>query len=510
MTIADIIKNIEILETRGDLLREVASICYDSRNCLPGSMFVAVRGLRVDGHDYINEAVTRGAAAVVHEGDVDVPPEVTSVRVADTRVTLGKLGRNFHGDPSASMLLVGVVGTNGKTTVTYLVESILQAAGYRCGVLGTVNYRYGGRILSAPNTTPESYEMQRILAEMGREGIDAVVAEVSSHALDLHRVDDCAFDLGIFTNLSQDHLDYHGTMERYFQAKRRFFTEVLPSSGKGRAVSMVINVDDPWGRRILEDCRRSAWTYAVDTEAHIRPRRYECTLDGIRADIETPGRRFSVTSPLMGKFNLENLLAATAATLALDVPLEAVVTGIASLRSVPGRLERVNETGQPHVFVDYAHTEDALRRVLENLGRFKRGRIITVLGCGGDRDRGKRPLMGRTAVRGSDVTIITSDNPRTEDPMAIIGEIESGIPADVIKVPPDASAVSEQGIYTVIPDRGTAIEMAVRLASPEDMVLIAGKGHENYQIVGERKIFFDDRLAAREALWQHHRRRGAS
>ncbi len=502
MEILKLLNNLDVREAKGELSGDVPSVCYDSRQCKQGSLFVAVSGLKVDGHHYVGEAAKRGAHFVIHEKDIPVIPGISTIRVKDSREALGILGKNFYDDPSSRLCLVSVMGTNGKTTVTYLLESIFSAAGYAAGVLGTVNYRYGDVSLPAPNTTPESLDMQRILREMVDAGVTHVAAEVSSHAVDLRRVDDCDFDVGVFTNLSQDHLDYHGTMERYFAAKKRFFTDILPLSEKGRQTKMIINHDDPWGRRLMVEAALPAWGFGIDTSCAVQAVEYVSTLNGIEAEVDFGTGRMHLKSPLIGKFNLYNILAAVATALCLDISPETVALGIAGLKTVPGRLERVSTSGQPHVFVDYAHTDDALRKVLENLLPFRRGKIITVFGCGGDRDHGKRPLMGEAAAEGSDRVILTSDNPRSEDPLAILKEIEKGMPRDALTkyAPGDFPSSGPGKAYTVIPDRRSAIEKAVSIAGAEDIILIAGKGHEDYQILGDKRIWFDDRVVAAEAL----------
>jgi UDP-N-acetylmuramoyl-L-alanyl-D-glutamate--2,6-diaminopimelate ligase len=508
MQLSLLMRGIDPLGITGRTDGEVASVCYDSRQCRKGSLFVAISGLKADGHEFIADALTRGAGFIIHEGEFHPPAGVTSVRVRDSRRCLGILGKNFFGDPSAGICLIAVVGTNGKTTVTYLLESILRTAGCTVGVLGTVNYRYAGKTLPAPNTTPESFEMQRIIREMADHGITHIVAEVSSHALDLKRVDDCAFDLGIFTNLTQDHLDYHRTMDNYFQAKKRFFSEVLPAGRKNRPQKMIVNTDDPWGRRILRDVGQEVegerLTYGIESPCDVTAASFHLSIDGIEATLLLGGERLSVSSRLMGRFNLSNILAATAGAFALGIPTGSIRDGIAVLIHVPGRLEKVSAAGQPAVFIDYAHTDDALRRVLQNLSLFRTGRIITVFGCGGDRDRGKRPLMGEAASAYSDLAIVTSDNPRTEDPLSIIQEIETGIrTAKFTEAGNPARRPAVRG-YLVIPDRKAAIAAAIGLADTKDIVLIAGKGHEDYQIIGAEKFPFDDRVVAREELtrWQ--------
>lgn len=503
MDIRALLKNMDVREVRGELRGDVSAVCYDSRQCKADSLFIAVSGLKLDGHDYIADAVSRGARFIVHENACPQDGPVC-IRVADSRRALGIIGRNFYRDPSSHLCLIGIVGTNGKTTVTYLIESILSAASFSVGVLGTVNYRFGTQVLPAPNTTPESIDFQRILREMADGGVTHVAAEVTSHAIDLHRVDDCTFALGIFTNLSQDHLDYHGTMEGYFQAKQRFFTEILPRSGPQRPI--IVNGDDPWGRRLLQETANIAplVTFGLADGNDVTASHVNLSPDGIQAVLHSPWGSFPVTSSLTGSFNLSNILAAATASLALGVLPEIVAAGILHLDRVPGRLEKVSGSGsgEPQVFVDYAHTEDALRKALENLQEYKQGRIITVFGCGGDRDRGKRPLMGRAAAALSELVVVTSDNPRTEDPLAIIADIERGLQADGIRKfsPEELPAGTASHGYTVIPDRREAIRAAVSAADPSDTVLIAGKGHEDYQIIGTTRIPFDDRSTAREFL----------
>jgi len=502
MKLEQLLAGIDIINISGNSAGEVSTVCYSADECREGSVFVAIPGLKFDGHDFIRKAIERGAKYIVHEKDLQFPPSVTGVRVAGSRRTLGILAKNYFGDPSANLAVIAVVGTNGKTTITYLLESILKAAGFKCGVLGTVNYRFNDQVYPAPNTTPESYEMQKILRRMVDDGVTHVIAEVSSHAIDLKRVDDCDFDLGIFTNLTRDHLDYHQTMENYFQAKKRFFSEVLPQSGKAHRQKMVINNDDPWGQRILAEVPLAALTYGIEGDCSVKATNFELSLAGISAGINASGKSFSISSPLIGKFNLYNILAAVSAASILDIPQPVIESGIKNMSCVPGRLESVASNSGLHVFVDYAHTDDALRRVLQNLTALKKKRIITVFGCGGNRDRGKRPLMGEAAVSYSDLTIVTSDNPRLEDPLEIIREIEAGIDQQKIQKTDSSNPVAAGGeqSYTVIPDREKAIEAAIEAASPGDIILIAGKGHEDYQIIGATKIPFDDRKIAAHAL----------
>lgn len=502
MKLSQLIEGLNIINISGETSGEVSSLCFSADKCRAKSLFVAIPGLKNDGHDFIDEAISRGAQFIVYEKDRKIPSSVTAVKVPGSRRALGILSRNYFGDPSAGLTLIAVMGTNGKTTISYLLESIFKEAGLKCGVLGTVNYRYNDKIYDAPNTTPESYEMQKILRAMADDGVTHVVAEVSSHAVDLKRVDDCDFDLGIFTNLTRDHLDYHVTMENYFQAKKRFFAEILPRSRKVHSQKMIVNADDEYGQRILKEVSLPALTYGMERNCAIRSSVYDLSLNGLTAEISLAGEHFSIKSPLIGKFNLYNILAAAGAAFILQIPSPGIKRGIENLSHVPGRLESVTSVEGFNIFVDYAHTDDALRRVLQNLSELKKNKIITVFGCGGNRDRGKRPLMGEAATRFSDLTIITSDNPRQEDPMDIISEIETGIDGRKIKKnEPDHLQLNDDSrIYTVIPERKKAIEAAINVAGKEDIVLIAGKGHEDYQILGTEKTLFDDRIVARQIL----------
>ncbi|HRR41408.1 MAG TPA: UDP-N-acetylmuramoyl-L-alanyl-D-glutamate--2,6-diaminopimelate ligase, partial [Syntrophales bacterium] len=374
MKLTELIRGLDIVAVKGDRGLDVVDICYDSRRCREGSLFVAVSGLKHDGHDYIGQAVCNGAAAVVLEKEVAVPAGVAAVRVRDSRRTLGLLGRRFFRNPSGSLCVVGVTGTSGKTTLTFLLESIFREAGSSVGVLGTVNYRFGGKTMPAPNTTPESLDLQRILREMADSGVQNVVMEVSSHALAQHRVDDCEFDIGVFTNLSSEHMDYHKTMEEYFLAKRRLFDTLLDGRKGNRRWRMVVNVDDPWGKRLLGEVGAEAVTFGMDPAADVTCEDASFSLEGIRAAAKTPAGRVMIRSGMIGRFNLSNILAAVAASYALDVPTEAVEAGIRKATGIPGRLEKVGDDGDPSVFVDYAHKEAALRAVLENLSPFKEGR----------------------------------------------------------------------------------------------------------------------------------------
>ncbi len=498
MDIRELLNGVEIIKITGDFTGGAASVCYDSRKCGDNSLFVAVKGLKFDGHDFVGQAVANGAAFIICERDIG-PVSAVCVQVADSRRALGAIAKNFFRDPSRELCTIAITGTSGKTTTSYLLESIFRAAGSRVGVLGTINYRYGGNVFPAPNTTPESLDLQRILREMADAGVNHVIMEVSSHALDLGRVDDCSFDLGVFTNLSPEHLDYHRGMDEYFAAKRKLF-ELLKDSPKRLRPNMVINIDDPWGQRLFDEYREGALGFAMEKEADYTANHSLLGIEGSRASISVPYGEFFVRSPLIGKYNLYNILAAAAAADCLQVPEFMIQAGIAAVEKIPGRLEQVSLPGEPAVFVDYAHKPDALEKVLQNLAEFKKRRIVTVFGCGGDRDRLKRPLMGGIATRLSDFTIITSDNPRSEDPLEIIRQIEAGVGSNAQRL--EAADVLEIGRkgYAVIPDRRAAIVKAVGLSRPGDIVLIAGKGHETYQILGSKTVAFDDREAGRDAL----------
>ena len=502
MKLSQLIKGLDIINLSVDATGDVSTLCYAADKCEDRSLFVAIAGLKHNGHDYIADAVNRGARYIVYEKDMQIPYGGIAIKVTSSRRALGVLAKNYFSNPSARLCLIGVTGTNGKTTTTYILESILTAAGCKCGVLGTVNYRYNNKTYPAPNTTPESYEMQKILRAMADEGITHVIAEVSSHAIDLKRIDDCDFDLGVFTNLTHEHLDYHLTMENYFQAKKRFFADVLPQSKKVHPQKMIINGDDKWGQIILKDVTLPAVTDGVEKNDAVKTVSYELSMAGIKADIDLAGETISIHTPLVGKFNIYNILAATAAAKALQIPKASIKAGIENLSYVPGRLERIDSSSGFTVLIDYAHKPDALKQVLQNLAEFKKKRIITVFGCGGNRDTGKRPLMGEAATFYSDLTIVTSDNPRLEDPLAIIAEIEAGIDRTKIqKIAPDNLKIKDDAhAYTVISERRKAIETAISAAGRGDIVLIAGKGHEDYQILGTNKIPFDDRVVVTQTL----------
>ena len=469
----------------------VTAIAYDSRQVTPGSVFVALRGVNTDGAKFAQQAIAAGAIAIVAESERPVDVTIPWFRTTSDRAALAALAATFYENPSEELLLVGITGTNGKTTTSYILTSIFEAAGVTCGRIGTVGYRINERELDAPRTTPEAADLQRMLREMLVEGCGACVMEVSSHALSLHRVDGLRFAAGIFTNLTRDHLDFHGDMETYFTAKRRLF-ELLPDG----AVS-VINVDDRRGLDMVAAAGRPV-TYAIDGAADVRPGPLQFSLDGLTFDIRTPRGTIHVRSRLVGRPNAYNILAASAAAMALDLPFSAIEAGVTALEHVPGRFQMVSEPSDDvRVIVDYAHTDDALKNLLDTARPLASGRIVTVFGCGGDRDRTKRPLMGAVAARLSDLVIVTSDNPRSEDPERIIDEIRRGIVPAADRTPARGHTPTPS---LAIVDRRAAIEKAIRDARSDDLVVIAGKGHEKYQVIGHRSLPFDDVEVARAAL----------
>ncbi len=469
----------------GTLDREITGIAYDSRRVTPGMLFVAIPGQHTDGHEFISNAIERGAAAVICERNGFAHPRTTKIKVPDVREALAQSAAAFYGNPSAGLKVIGVTGTNGKTTVTFMVKAMLEGAGIKTGLLGTVQYEIGDRVIPAQRTTPESLEVQQMMAQMVKAGCQACVMEVSSHALEQKRVLGVGFDVAVFTNLTRDHLDYHGTMEHYFSAKEKLFADL--ARGRKKSVA-VINIDDSFGARL-------SGKHKVDLEYTygFRPSRLHATQlqlgkDGSRFVVETPERKFPVRLPLIGRHNVYNGLAAIGVGMALDVHLLKIQAALNAMQPVPGRLESV-VAGQPFgVYVDYAHTDDALQNVLQTLREVTTGRVLVAFGCGGNRDAGKRAKMGRIAAEMADYTCITSDNPRKESPEKIATQIEEGF-----------RRVKQQG-YVVELDRKRAIHHIIGMAGEGDSVLIAGKGHEAYQEFEDTVVPFDDRLHAREAL----------
>jgi UDP-N-acetylmuramoyl-L-alanyl-D-glutamate--2,6-diaminopimelate ligase len=502
MTLRELLEKLPDTENHGGGEVSIDSLTCDSRAVRPGALFFALRGSKVDGHCYIEKSVAAGAAAIILEDSSYAPAGIPWVLVKDGRAAMGRMAALFNGDPTATKPLVGITGTNGKTTTTYLIEAILAASGKPAAVLGTISYRFGATIIEASHTTPESTELQSAFRQLEEAGARAFVMEVSSHALEQKRVDGCHFDVGIFSNLTRDHLDYHGDMESYLSAKSRFFSELLRADGEKPTRRAAINMDDPYGPRVASAASCPVITYGRAGNWDVRPEEVHLSVRGISGVLRTPKGEFPFASRLLGRFNLSNILAAVAAGIALDLPLQAIKQGIENHATVPGRMERVENLHGVTCLVDYAHTGDALENVLATLKEIATGRIITLFGCGGDRDNGKRPIMGRTAAAMSDLAIVTSDNPRTEDPLAILEQIKAGItPLGLCEYRPDelVGGFADKG-FALLENRRAAIRLAIRLANPGDIVLLAGKGHEDYQIIGTTKHHFDDREEAAAAF----------
>ena len=479
---------------------EIKSVHYRAQQVQNGGLFVAIAGHLADGHDYVDQALQRGAVAIVSQKEI--AGKTINIRVADTRQALADIAACFFNYPSQRLTVIGITGTNGKTTTAYLVESILQQAGYRVGVIGTINYRYAGKIFANPVTTPESLDLQRILADMQQAGVGHVVMEASSHAIDLFRIRNCWLDAAVFTNLSQDHLDFHGDMESYWASKKKLFTHYLDDGPKRDRAVAVVNCNSSNGRQLANILRVPVIKTGSGPDDQIHAQNARFDLSGTTGEIATPDGAFHFKSKLVGRHNLENILCAAGVGSALKLTTGDMQSGIEAVAAIPGRLEGIeNNTGR-FVYVDYAHTPDALQNVINALRTVMADRIICVFGCGGDRDSTKRPLMGEIAAQRCDLAVVTSDNPRTEDPTAIIDQILKGVQRAKSRCYSAAdfrNGFKDKG-YVVEADRQRAIRLAIRVSQPGDTVLIAGKGHETYQILGTSRIAFDDREEARKAL----------
>jgi UDP-N-acetylmuramoyl-L-alanyl-D-glutamate--2,6-diaminopimelate ligase len=484
MKLKELVKVLKEKEIRGDLNTEITGIVYDSRQVQPGFLFTAIKGTHQDGHQHAKSAVEKGASALlveVFQDEISVP----QIKVPNSRKGLAEVANIFFDHPTRKLKLVGVTGTNGKTTTTYLCEAIFAASGLKTGVIGTIQYKVGEKLYECKNTTPESLDVLHYFKEMVDSGVGACAMEVSSHALDQGRVHGLLFDAVVFTNLTQDHLDYHKTMEAYYMAKAKLFTEIsLEKNPKG-----VVNVDNEYGRKLLRDTRIPILTYGIDG-GDVRAKDISIDWNGTMFFATTPEGDFPVTLKLSGKFNVYNALAAIATGIVLKIPLHIIQKGLKEAEQVRGRFEKVDAGQDFVVIVDYAHTPDGLENLLQSARYLTQGKLIVVFGCGGDRDRGKRPQMGRIAETYADIVVVTSDNPRTEEPIAIIGEIEAGM---------------SQPHYVEV-DRKKAIETALLLAQKGDCVVIAGKGHETYQIFKDKTIHFDDR----EVVLDFFKDRGAA
>tara|TARA_B100000315_G_scaffold235312_1_gene250127 strand:+ start:7285 stop:8772 length:1488 start_codon:yes stop_codon:yes gene_type:complete len=481
-----LLKEVEMTENVGNLDVNISGIEYNSQNVNKGSVFVAIKGFQRDGAEFIEEALEKGAVGVVLQEGTAMPNRIGdktgAVVVKDSRKALASLSADFFGHPSRELDIVGITGTNGKTTIAYLLESILQSAGKKTGVIGTINYRFGGKVKPAMQTTPESLDLQKMFREMADNKVDNCFLEVSSHSLMLDRVYNTDFSVGVFTNLTQDHLDFHHTEEDYFKAKEKLFLEY-------KLKKAVVNVDDPYGKIISKKTSAETITIGIIEKSDVHARNIETSIKGIQFTAKTPQGEVQIVSGLLGRHNVYNILCAIATAIALGVSLEEIKRGIGDLQNVPGRLEKIDEGQDFTVVVDYAHTDDALKNVLKAARELTDKSLISVFGCGGNRDRGKRPKMGKIAGEYSDYTIITSDNPRNEEPASIASEIEQGI-----------KKVAGSEKYSLILDRKKAIRQAIDMAEKEDFVVIAGKGHENYQLSKNLRIHFDDCETARELI----------
>ena len=479
-----LLKNIPDLVVKGSKEIEITGICSNSKLVAPGNLFIAKKGLTQDGARFIPDAVSSGAAAVLTDFYDPFYRQVVQVIVPDVAAVESLLAQEYYHRASNQLFLVGITGTNGKTTTAYLVKHLLDHMGLPCGLIGTIEWVVGQHLFPATQTTPDVITNYKLFHEMVAQSCQSCVMEVSSHALDQKRVGSIEFDVAVFTNLTQDHLDYHLTMEAYAQAKAKLFSS-LKKGEKSHLKTAVINTDSPYAGTMIKDCTSALLTYAVDNPADLRAADISFSPNGTRCSVHYQGKDYSFSTPLIGRHNIYNLLAAAAVGLAKGHPLEEILKVLSEFPKIQGRLERVENDLKLNIFVDYAHTDDALANVLKTLREIVQGRLITVFGCGGNRDQAKRPKMGAVTESLSDVTIVTSDNPRSEDPLEIISHILSGF--------------KEPAKALCIPDREEAIRTAISLCTPEDILLIAGKGHETYQIFSQRTISFDDRRVAREA-----------
>jgi UDP-N-acetylmuramoyl-L-alanyl-D-glutamate--2,6-diaminopimelate ligase len=482
MKLKDVLAGVSLLELCGDKEVNIEGITYSSRLVQPGFMFAAMKGVKTDGLHFLDDSLKRGAVAVLTDRPTPENFSKSWIQVSNARLALALCAANFYAHPSEEIEVVGITGTKGKTTVTYILEAILKAAGYRPGVFGTITYRGPKGELTAERTTPEAPDLQRMLRKLVEDGATHCVMEVSSHALELHRAAGINFQVTVFTNLSGEHLDYHQSMDQYFEAKKKLF--LLP----GKKKIAVINADDPWGQKLTSILSSGVITFGTEPGAMIHTESYSFSRNGIATEIRYPAGKISVQSALLGRPNLYNILAATASALTMNIPAHAIKKGISLLQGVPGRFQKIENSLGIHVFVDYAHTDDPLKNLLETTRELCDKRVILVFGAGGDRDKTKRPRMGEVAGTYADWTIITSDNPRSENPSAIIADIETGI-----------QKTSSQN-YSVEPDRKKAIQAALALARKGDYVLVAGKGHEDYQIIKDKVIHFDDAEVIREII----------
>jgi UDP-N-acetylmuramoyl-L-alanyl-D-glutamate--2,6-diaminopimelate ligase len=501
MQLAELINALSRSNVKGTTLVDIKQLSHDSKQVGADGLFVALKGAHRNGHAFVAEAIASGARAVIVEEETVAGGDVTVITVPDTRIALAEAADCFFGHPSRHLTVIGITGTNGKTTTTFLVESILKQAGYRPGVIGTIDYRFGDTCRPAPNTTPNALVLQGIVKEMVDAGVTHLIIEVSSHALEQHRVEHLDFDVAVFTNLSAEHLDYHGSMENYGRSKQLLFSHYLPRSSKGRKYAL-INYDDDFGKTLCTVSKSQLLRYGIREGIEISVKDMSLNHSGTFLRVQTPAGDVELRSSLIGSFNCENILAALSVAITQNIPLPVISQGITRLTRIPGRLEQVPNSRGLTILIDYAHTSDALAQVLDTLRALGPKRLITVFGCGGDRDTTKRGPMGDEATRRSDITIITSDNPRTENPQDIIEQIEAGIDKKAITklTRQTLGANGHHPGYVIIPDRREAIGTAVGLSKPGDILLIAGKGHEDYQIIGTTRHRFSDREAVSSAL----------
>jgi UDP-N-acetylmuramoyl-L-alanyl-D-glutamate--2,6-diaminopimelate ligase len=489
MKLNDILPSLKDIRVVGDRGVEVSGVTYDSRSAAANSVFVAVPGFRMDGADYAIKAVERGAKTVVLEKDIDLPDGITKVIVPNTRIALAELSSAFYGHPARQLKMIGITGTNGKTTTTFLIEAILRKAGYKVGVIGTVEARIDGKGVPVKLTTPESSELQELLARMLKEGVTHVVMEVSSHSLELHRTHGCEFDVAIYTNLTHDHLDFHENMQNYLKAKLKLFEKL--GKGHKKEVTGIVNIDDPYGKKVMTFIDGNIMTYGIVNNANLRASNFEWTLEHMRFDLETRDEKFRMNTNLVGVYNAYNIMAALLCGRAFGLPYEQMKKAVEEVKYIPGRFERVISGQNFPVIVDFAHSPDSLTKLLETIRPQIKGKMILVFGCPGDRDRAKRPVMGEIAVKLADFTYLSTDDPHSESPEAIMKEIEEGV-------------VRAGGVYgknyLKIEDRRTAIEQAIHMAGPDDAVILAGRGHERAQDYNGVKIQIDDREVAKEIL----------
>jgi UDP-N-acetylmuramoyl-L-alanyl-D-glutamate--2,6-diaminopimelate ligase len=483
MKLKDLLKGVAFLNLHGNEKEEIQGIAYSSKNVKNGFLFAALKGAKENGFDFIEEALARGAAAILSERPRPDNIEKIWIQVSEARQALALASANFYSHPSDKMKVIGITGTKGKTTVTYLLESIIKKSNFHPAVIGTISYRWPNNTISAERTTPEAPDLQRMLSEMASQGVTHCMIEVSSHALDLKRVLGIGFDVAVFTNLSGEHLDYHHSLESYFEAKKKLFF----LNHKKRTA--VVNLDDSWGKKLIAELRNEeVLTYGLEPSAQVSGENFKFSQKGIELSVRYPEGKLTVFSALLGMPNVYNILASISAALALNIPPASIKKGISSLQGVPGRFERVENPFGFNIFVDYAHTDNALRNLLETVRGLSPKRIFLVFGAGGDRDKTKRPRMGEVAAELADMSILTSDNPRSEDPLAIISGIEKGIKKTGNKN------------YKILTDRKEAIEYALSLLEKGDYLVVAGKGHENYQIFKDKTIPFDDAEVIRKIL----------